>query len=317
MPTDSTSASGVVRRLKLRHLHVLLTIACCGSLTAAAEALNASQASVSLWLAEIESAFGVRLFERGRQLTATAFVGPVLSLCQRTLDDLERTKFELDALQAGQAGRVSIGFQLGAGLSLVLKAVLRMKTQLPKLLVDLRQDIAAMLWPRFLRRQHDILVLRLHDRAFAEGIGCEVLFNDVHSVICAPNHPLANESAPSWREASGHPWLLPPAGTALRRCIDDTFIAAGLAPPPAWIESSTIATNLSMLAGSSMLSVVSRGLAQRLAARGDVALLPLAVTSEPGPVGMVWHASGASPGVLCALQALRQTAADMTPGEAS
>jgi len=32
---------------------------------------------------------------------------------------------------------------------------------------------------------------------------------------------------------------------------------------------------------------------------------------------MVWHASGASPGVLCALQALRQTAADMTLGEAS
>jgi len=131
--------------------------------------LNASQASVSQWLAEIESAFGVRLFERGRQLKATAFVGPVLSLCQRTLDDVERTKFELDALQAGQAGRVSLGFQHGAGLSLVPKAVLRMKTQLPKLLVDLREDIAAMLWPRFLRRQHDILVVRLHDRAFAEG----------------------------------------------------------------------------------------------------------------------------------------------------
>jgi len=71
MPTDSTSASSVVRRL-----HVLVTIARCGSLTAAsAEALNASQASVSQWLAEIESAFGARLFERGRQLTAAGFVG--------------------------------------------------------------------------------------------------------------------------------------------------------------------------------------------------------------------------------------------------
>lgn len=66
-----------------------------------------------------------------------------------------------------------------------------------------------------------------------------------------------------------------------------------------------------------MLSVVSRGLAQRLAARGDVALLPLTLTSEPGPFGVVWHASGASPGVLSALQALRQTAADITQGDAS
>jgi len=45
LPTNSTSASSVVRRLKLRHLHRLLTIALSGSLTAAAEALNASQAS--------------------------------------------------------------------------------------------------------------------------------------------------------------------------------------------------------------------------------------------------------------------------------
>jgi len=110
---------------------------------------------------------------------------------------------------------------------------------------------------------------------------------------------------------------MPPAGTALRRCIDDTFIAAGLVPPPAWIESSAIATNLSLLAGSSTLSVVSRGRARRLAARGDVALLPLGLTSEPGPFGMVWHASSESPGVLCALQALRQAAVDMTPGEAA
>jgi len=129
--------------------------------------------------------------------------------------------------------------------------------------------------------------------------------------------PPASEGAPSWRDASAHPWRLPPAGTALRRCIDDTFIAAGLVPPPACIESSAIATNLSLLAGSSMLSVVSRGLAQRLAARGDVALLPLTLTSEPGAFGMVWHASGASPGVLSALQALRQTAADITQGDAS
>lgn len=311
MPTDSTSASSIIRRLKLRHLQALLTIARCGSLTAAAEDLHASQASVSQWLAEIESAFSARLFERGRQLSPTPLLAPVLSLCQRVLDDLERATLELDALRAGQSGKVSIGFQHGVGLSLVPKAVLRIKAELPKLLVELRDDIAATLWPRFLNREHDILVLRLHDRAFAEGIGCEVLFNDVHVVIGAPDHPLARDIAPSWREAAAHPWLLPPTGTALRRCIADTFISAGLVPPPAWIESSAIATNLSMLAGSNMLTVVSLGLARTLAARGDVALLHLTLTSEPGPFGMVWHANSPSPGVLCTLQALRQTAIEL------
>ena len=41
----------------------------------------------------------------------------MLSLLDRRLDDLERTKLALDALRAGQGGTVSNGYQQGAGLS--------------------------------------------------------------------------------------------------------------------------------------------------------------------------------------------------------
>ena len=60
-----SAASQWTRRIRLRHLEVLLTIARHGSLTAAAAALDITQPAMSQWLADIEAAAGARLFERG------------------------------------------------------------------------------------------------------------------------------------------------------------------------------------------------------------------------------------------------------------
>ena len=55
-PDPADAAAPWVRRIRLRHLEVLLTIARHGSLTAAAAALEITQPAVSQWLADIEAA---------------------------------------------------------------------------------------------------------------------------------------------------------------------------------------------------------------------------------------------------------------------
>ena len=52
------------RRLKLRDLHVFLTVAQRGSMAKAAVELGVSQPVVSTVIADLEHAVGVRLFER-------------------------------------------------------------------------------------------------------------------------------------------------------------------------------------------------------------------------------------------------------------
>ena len=62
----------MLNRLRMRHVRCFLTIARCGSMTAAAKEMNSSQPAVSRSLAELETLVGQPLFERGgRGLTLT------------------------------------------------------------------------------------------------------------------------------------------------------------------------------------------------------------------------------------------------------
>ena len=53
-------------RLKLRDLHILLTVVQQGSMAKAAEQLAISQPAVSKAIADMEHTFGLRLLDRGR-----------------------------------------------------------------------------------------------------------------------------------------------------------------------------------------------------------------------------------------------------------
>lgn len=71
MPTSS--ADYLIRRLRLRHLQLLVALADVGTMRGAATRLNLSQPALSKMLGEIEAGFGARLFERSPQgLTANA-----------------------------------------------------------------------------------------------------------------------------------------------------------------------------------------------------------------------------------------------------
>jgi DNA-binding transcriptional LysR family regulator len=113
------AAAQWTRRIRLRHLEVLLTIARHGSLTAAAAALDITQPAVSQWLADIEAAAGARLFERGRRLRPTPFAAPILAHAERVLQDARRTLAEVQAIRSGGSGRVRIGAMPVATAALV------------------------------------------------------------------------------------------------------------------------------------------------------------------------------------------------------
>ena len=55
------------RRMKLQHLHVLMTVVQAGSMKKAAALLNTSQPAISRSIAELEHTIGVRLLDRNTQ----------------------------------------------------------------------------------------------------------------------------------------------------------------------------------------------------------------------------------------------------------
>ena len=299
-------------RLRLRHFEILLAIDRHGSLTATADALGISQPGVSQSLAEVEAALGVTLFVRGRQIRPSAAYPVVLRHARRMVADSVDLAAELRSVAAGALGSVRIGTMLVASAGLLPRALLKISSLPQPVRIEVVEDTAAGLWARMERRELDLIVGRLDERAFGRHVRCEALFDDLHRVVAGCQHPLMQRPKVSWRKAAACPWILPPAGTALRRAIDSTFLGHGLAPPSPWLESTSNTVNHELMRHTQCLAVVSGAAAKHFEKQGTLAVLPLRLKYDVGPVGMIWEAANPSPALTCVMQALREAVVDST-----
>lgn len=306
--TDAATAHWT-RRIRLRHLEVLLTIARHGSLTAAADAVGITQPAMSQWLADIEAAAGVSLFERGRRLRPTPFAAPMLAHAERVLQDARRTLAEVQTIRSGGTGRVRIGAMPVAMAALVPAAVLRLREQSPGIALTLEQDIAANLLLRLERDELDLLVTRLDTRTLDSGLPQRRLFRDQHRLVCRPGHPLAGRARVAWRDAVRYPWLMPPTGTPLHEALTATFAKAGVPLPETLLISTAMAANIELLRHSDALSVQSGASSADLLSRGVLAALPLKLVHNTGDVGLVWREATPGPALGAVLQAMMDTSA--------
>jgi DNA-binding transcriptional LysR family regulator len=64
---ETVALTGIGRRLRFRDLQVFFTVVQCGSMARAAVELGITQPAVSGVVADLEHAFGVRLFDRSNQ----------------------------------------------------------------------------------------------------------------------------------------------------------------------------------------------------------------------------------------------------------
>ena len=95
-------------RLKLRDLHILLTVVQQGSMAKAASKLAISQPAVSKAIADMEHTFGLRLLDRGRSgVEPTAYGRALVTRGQTIFDELKLGVEELAFLADPTVGRVA------------------------------------------------------------------------------------------------------------------------------------------------------------------------------------------------------------------
>ena len=305
-PVDATEW---IRRIRLRHLEILQTIAQQGSLTAAANALNMTQPAASQWLADIEAIVGFQLFVRGRRLKPTPYAAPLLRHVERVLGDTRRVMDEMAAVHGGDGVLVRIGIMLVAASQLIPDAVKDLRNNGSEVRLELFEDNATGLWSRFERNELDVIIGRLDERALSSGYPNERLFADQYCVVCRPDHPFARKRKPVWSDATKYPWIMPPHGTPLRVAIEATFAKEGAKTPVAWLDSVSLTTTQVLLRDTDCLAVLSRAAADYAHSLGILKAMPLVLNNDigdVGDVGMIWKDSEPDPELESVLNAIRQ-----------
>src|SRR3954452_12265080 len=98
------------RRLKLRDLHILSAVVEGGSMAKAAAHLRMSQPSISEAIANLETALGVRLLDRGsRGIAPTMYAQALLKRSHVVFDELRQGIRDIEFLADPSAGEVRIG----------------------------------------------------------------------------------------------------------------------------------------------------------------------------------------------------------------
>lgn len=274
--------------LKLRHLQMLVALDQFRHLGRAAEFLSVTQPAVSKTLAEIESMFGLPLFERSTRGTEpTAAGASVVRFARSVLAGYARTRDEIAAEASGASGRTSVGAMVAATPVLLAQAVERLKARSSRTTVLIDEGDLTRLLPRLRLGELDVFVGRLEPAYASPDLETEPLYQDPMVAVARPAHPLVRKRNPTWADIAAQACVLPPPWASLRVKLEQQFFAHGLHPPADIIESASFLSQLTFMHERGAVAFMAGTVARHYAQRGVVAVLKLPVPVELPPVGLI------------------------------
>lgn len=279
----------VGRRLKLRDLHVFLTVAHRGSMAKAAAELGVSQPVVSEVVAGLEHAIGVRLFERSTQgVTLTLYGDALLKGGAVALDELKQTISRIEFLADPAVGELKIGCP--ETVAAILPPIFeRIHRRHPGILFHVSEVATPTLdLPQLRDRTLDLAVLRtrwpLPQHPLVDDLNVEELFDDETVVIAGIDSRWARMRKIDLADLTDAKWILPPADTTNSYVVMEAFRARGLEPPTVSFVTYSVTLRTSLLATGRYLSVLPRSMMSLYARRMALKVLPIKLAVRKWPV---------------------------------
>jgi DNA-binding transcriptional LysR family regulator len=235
----------LVRRLRLRHLELLVALAEVGTMRAAATRLHLSQPAISKMLLETEDALGARLFDRSRQgVHPTAAGAAAVHRARVVLGELAHAREEVAAIRGGASAVLRVGtFSVTAA---VPAAVVQLRRRMPGAAVHLHEGRVRELIQRLLEGELDCVFGALTNELLTSdllrSLQSEVLLQDQLCVLAAASNPAWRRRRLRWAHLKDASWVAPPKDTLVRQAFMMAFLNEGIDPPEPVIEAMSSVT---------------------------------------------------------------------------
>ena len=153
------------RRLKLRDLNVLMTVARCGSMGKAAAQLSVSQPAISKAIADMEHTLGVRLLDRSALgVEPTIYASALLDHGVIAFDELQQAIRKIECLVDPTLGHVRIGCSVVLAEGFVAAVINRLSQQYPRMTFYLSAEELGMTYRALEERKVDLAILASSNR---------------------------------------------------------------------------------------------------------------------------------------------------------
>jgi DNA-binding transcriptional LysR family regulator len=270
------------RRLRMRDLHAFLTVAQCGSMAKAAEQLGISQPAISKVIADLESAFGVRLLDRGRKgVEPTSYGAALLRRSIAAFDELRQSVRDIEFLSDPAKGEVKLQCHESLAATILPQIIRRFSALYPNVVIHVDHVITTLLaLPALRSRECDLVVGRPHVSPADVDFNVEILFDDSLVVAAGRHNPLVQRRKIDLADLVGEPWILQAPHTGNYKLLIDAFHARGLEMPKASLVTLSMPLMVDFLSNGPFITLFARS----IAVHHSLKVLPVDLPARPWPL---------------------------------
>jgi DNA-binding transcriptional LysR family regulator len=270
------------RRIRLRDLHVFLTVVQCGSMAKAAQQLSVTQPAISKSIADLEFVLGVKLLDRGPQGVDPTDYGKAFA--RRGLavfDELRQGVGEIKFMADPRVGEVRLGCPDTLAATLLPPILERLSTQHPGIRLYVEQinpvlpDIRELL-----DRNVDLMFGRIGP-PFGEEVQSEILYHEPLVVVAPAQSKWVRRRKVDLADLVDEKWILYPPDRIPGVFIEEAFRKHGLNLPQASVLSYSLQLRDMLMMTGAYLSIVAASAVSVLnAKRETVKVLPIHLGSN-------------------------------------
>lgn len=299
--------------LDVNRLRMLVELSRRGTLSAVAEALSYSKATVSQQLSALEREAGAPLLRRvGRGVQLTPQGNVLVAEAIGILDRLERAQVAVAESMSEVTGTVRIAVFQTAAHALLPPALLALQAQHPSLRVDVTESDPETSLDGVASRDFDLMLAEQYPgrtRPLNADLDRVVLTHDAITLGRRPGSPAADAAA-ALLATRDEPWVLEPRGTASRAWAEQLCRTAGF-EPDVHFEVADLTTHIRLIRAG-----LAVGLLPELVWAGDapaVDLTPLPGAPRREIFSSARRVSAAAPSIRAVRQALAEAASVILP----
>lgn len=267
--------------MDLRQLRYFAEVVEQGSLGRAAARLGLSQPALTKSLRLMEEELDVKLLERGSTgVSTTAYGKSIYSHARAITAELDHARTEIDRLRGVDHAFVQVGALPSVAGSLLASAVAAASARSSRLAVRVVEKSHFELLPALRRGEFDF-VIGLAEQGGGRigepepGMRRRLILRDRLSIIVRADHALTKCDSIGPRDLVNYPWLFPMIDAVHRPILDQFFRAAGVQPPLAKIESTSVQFTKSVILQSDHVGVLPAHVMLRELAEGLLVRLPI------------------------------------------
>lgn len=289
MVGDRPLEERAMRRVKLRELRILMTVAQVGSMGRAAAQLALSQPAVSKAIAEIEHTLGVSLLDRTPHgVEPTLYGRALLKWSAAVFDDLRQGVREIEALADPAAGEVRFGSHEAENAGLVPAVIDRLSRQYPRLVFTVKQAATIpSLYDDLRERRVDFIFGRIVAPVEHEELYAETLFDDPLIVVAGSRSKWLRRRTIDPAELVDEPWCLVPEDLPIFPFFAEAFRSLGLRAPHVTVRANSPQLFYAMVRTGRFLTVAPASTVHLSGMRLGLKPLPIEFALRPGPIGII------------------------------